>query len=315
MRKMWNNLKMDAATDGGAAGGSSGGATSLLNTNGGTPPAKADGTGTPPGDAGKSDASTNNASKGDAATDWRSSLPKELQEDATIKKFTSVHALAGAYVNAQKLIGGDKIAVPGKHTTEDDWKEIHKKLGLPEKIEDYGIKFKEGVSVDEQFATSFKQQAHAAGVLPKQAQALAEWFSDRIMANQVNQSEKIKQQFEANVNTLKKDWGNAYELNVNRANKAIMDLGGKEMVEYVNKSGMGSDPAFLKFLAKVGETVFTEHKFVDGQGGAGTMGPKELEAEIKKIQANPAYFDKMHPQHKVLVEEAKGLYEKRYNSN
>ena len=109
-------------TAGGGDGGGGGASGSLLTPSGGGSgaPAGAGDAGAASGaDSGKpaGDAGTGDGAKGGGAADWRSQLPKELQEDATLKKYTSVSALAGAYLNAQKLIGADKIAIPGKHAT------------------------------------------------------------------------------------------------------------------------------------------------------------------------------------------------------
>lgn len=320
MKRMWNNLLMDEATGtdggGGVSGGGkpAGGATSFITTpdKGGQDPQKTAGADPTPGDGGKGNAGATDTAKGGQTSDWRSALPKELQEDATIKKFTSVDALAGAYINAQKLIGGDKIPVPNKHTTDKDWADIYKKLGLPEKVDDYNIKFKDGVPVEENFAKMFKQKAHAAGILPKQAQVLAEFFSDSIVQSQTHAEQMSQAEFTKNKQQLEKEWGNSFDLNVNRANKVVNELGGPELSELLNSTGAGGNAVIMKFLAKVGENLFKEHKFVEGEGTSSTLSPKELDAQINKLRAEPAYYDKAHPQHKAIVEEIKGLYDLRY---
>ena len=38
--------------------------------------------------------------------------------------------MAKSLVNAQSMIGVDKIAIPGKHATDEDWGEVWRK-GLP----------------------------------------------------------------------------------------------------------------------------------------------------------------------------------------
>lgn len=306
MKLNWMARLMDKAGDGTGAGASAG--NSML---GGGNGAGASGGGTNAnGDAGGN--GNDGANGGGSAADWRAGLPKEMQDNPVLKKYTSVEALAGAYVNAQKLIGADKIPVPSKHTTDEEWNQIYRKLGLPEKEEEYAVKFKEGTSIDDDFTKAFKANAHKFGVLPKQAQALADWFSDvNINAEKAVQGEMAKQ-YEAGVANLKKDWGNAFDLNIARANKALSELGGKETVEHFIKSGYGGDEKVMRFLAKVGETVFGEHKVVEGQGTSSAMNPQELDAEIRRVQAEPGYYDKSHPNHKAIVKEVADLYAKRY---
>ena len=183
---------------------------------------------------------------------------------------------------------------------------------MPEKIEDYKVKFKEGYTIDEKFSKAFTENAHKLGILPKQAQKLAEWFSDLNIAEEQSLIAAQKTNFEKMVGDLKKEWGNSFDLEVGRANKVIQELGGKELYDHMNKLGIGADANMMKFLAKVGGALYGEHKIVEGQGTSSTMSPKELDAEIKKLQAEPGYFDKNHPRHKTIVEEVQALYAKRY---
>lgn len=304
-------------TAGGGDGGGSGGAGSLLTPSGGGSgaPAGAGDAGAASGaDSGKpaGDAGTGDGAKGGGTADWRSQLPKELQEDATLKKYTSVSALAGAYLNAQKLIGADKIAIPGKHATEEDWKNVYKKLGVPEKVDEYQVKFKEGVSIDEKFSKSFREFAHSKGILPSQAQALADWFSDVNAGSEAEIANEQKQQFAKTVETLKKDWGNSFDLQVARANKVIQEAGGDELAQHFATLGLGGDAKVMKFLAKVGEDLYGEHKFVEGQGGASTLTPKEIDAKIASLTKESAYFEKTHPNHKAVVAEVQDLFKLKY---
>ena len=152
---------MDAASDGSQGGGGGGGGGGQAGAGDGSflaPSAGGSGVSTGAPNAGATsgagesksgrDAGSGTNSGGDGAADWRHQLPKELQEDVTLRKFTSISALASSYLNAQKLIGSDKIPVPGKHATEDDWKNVFQKLGLPETPDKYEVKFKDGISAE-----------------------------------------------------------------------------------------------------------------------------------------------------------------------
>lgn len=298
------------------AGGSGGGASFFTPASGGgaVPPA-AGNAGAAPGAAGNKpavDPGTGDASKGGSPADWRATLPKELQEDATFKKFADVPALAQSYLNAQKLIGAEKIPKPTKHSTDEEWANIFKQLGLPEKPDDYTVKFKEGISIDDQFSKGFKETAYKLGVLPKQAQALADWFSDINLGSEQSIKADVQKKFDAGVADLKKEWGNSYDLEIARANKVASELGGEKFIDLLNKTGMGGDKEVVKFLAKVGGSLYGEHKFVEAQGTPGTMNPEQLDKEIKTLQMDPAYTDKLHPKHKIVVKEVTDLFQKRY---
>lgn len=303
----------DGGAGGGAAGGDGGTGSFITPGGGGTPPAKGGGAGDPSGGSGTGgNPGAGDPGKGGSPTDWRSSLPKELQENASLKKYTSVEALAGAYVNAQKLIGADKIAIPGKHATEDDWKKVFSQLGVPEKVEEYGLKFKDGSAIDEDFSKEFKTNAHKLGILPKQAQALADWFSDVNINSIKKAKDGADKAFKDAVGELQKEWGDGFKLNVARANRVIAEHGGDELAKYLSEKGFGADPQFMKLMAKLGGTLYAEDKVIGEDGTMGGKTPKEVQAEIKKLQQDPAYNDKTHPSHKAAVQEMQDLYKLMY---
>lgn len=244
---------------------------------------------------------------------WLSALPKDMQDNVSLKKFTSVEALAGSYLNASKMIGADKIAVPTKHTTPEEFRALLHKIGLPEKVEDYsgGIKFKDSVKEDS-FKKAFVAHAYKNGVLPSAAQAMADFYADQAAVALDKVAASRNQQFDQDVAALKQEWGGAFGANVAKANKVLADVGGEAFANHFNDAGYGGDKEMVKFLAKVGGEMFKEHKFVDGNGTAGGLTPQELNAKIAAAQAHPAYFDKLHPQHKAIVDEVQSLYQKKF---
>lgn len=298
----------------GGDGGSNGGTNNSML--GGDPAASGNGASeTPPANnSGEQppNGSANPPPNNNNSSDWRSGLSKELQDNAALKKFTSIEALAGSYVNAQKMIGADKLVIPGKHATDEDWNNVYRKLGVPEKIEDYQIKFKDAATVDQKFSEDYRSAAHKLGILPKQAQALADWFSDLNAGAEQQFKEAADKSYQEGVTRLKTEWGNSFDLNIGRANK-VLQLGGPDLSKALLSKGLGGDEHVVRLLAKVGETLYKEHKFVEDQGvGGNAMSPKELDAEIRKLQADPSYFDAKHPNHKNIVDEVKELYAKRY---
>ncbi len=317
LTSMMNNIKQAEATDstqGGGSGGSSTGDSSFLTPSGGGSGVQANTTdaGTSQG-TGSKEAASNANSSGDAAgsttSDWRSQLPQELQKDATLSKFSSISSLAQSYINAQRIIGSDKVPVPGKTATEEDWKNTFVKLGLPETADKYEVKFKDGSAIPEDFTKGFKEQAYAAGILPKQAQKMAEWFSDVNMTAAQKAAEETNKQFLQSKQNLEKEWGAGYQVKVARAIKTIEDHGGKELVDYFTKSGIGADEKFIRVLANIGDKLYAEHKIVTESGDLiGGKTPQEIDAEIKTLMSEPAYTTKGHPKHKLLVDQVSQLF-------
>lgn len=302
-------------TGGGGGGANSGGGTGgLLNTGGGTQGTNVSGTGGDPNKNadGTGDKSGGNASAGggEGTANWISSLPKELQEDATLKKFNDVQGLAKSYLNAQKLIGADKIPVPNQHATEEDWQNVYKKLGLPD-LEKYEVKFGDQATIDKKFVDDFKQNAHKLGILPKQAQGLATWFSEMNAKAENDIIAERKTQNDKEIGTLKQEWGNAFNDKLQYAQAALDKYADPDVMEYLAKTGLNNDVRLVKLLNKLGEEIFKEGSLPNGGESQGGMTPADARKAAQAIIAdrNHPYHNKQHANHKAAVQEVQDLFQ------
>lgn len=318
--KIWSNILQDKAAtgDGGGSGGGSGSLLTSFSSGSGSETSQG-GTGTSnnSGGADKSTRTTNESTdtSSSGVKDWRLGLPAELQEDATLRKFSDIPALAAAYINAQKLIGADKIAIPGKHASDEDWTGVFKKLGLPEKVEEYELKFKEGATIDEGFTNEFKTTAHKLGILPKQAQALADWFSDVNLQAETKFLDEAKANQLKELEGLKTTWGKSYEANLSRAHLVLKNFADKEIIQHLNDSGLGNDPKLIKLLSGIGRKIYGEGQIVQGEGSfSQTLSPAEAKKSVDTIMGNSQhpYFLKEHPGHKAAVKEVQDLFQRMY---
>jgi hypothetical protein len=74
-----------------------------------------------------------------STSSWKDSISEEYRADPNIEKFTEIDALAKSYINATKMIGQDKVAIPNNNSTEDQWNEVYAKLGRPESPDKYSL--------------------------------------------------------------------------------------------------------------------------------------------------------------------------------
>ncbi len=236
---------------------------------------------------------------------WRDTLPDDLKNDPSLATFADVSQLAKSYTHAQRMVGADKIPIPGKLATEEDWKAVYKKLGVPDSADKYDIKVPEKTPVDENFIKSFKEQALKTGMLPHQAQKFVEWIAEGASARSAEMNAARKTQTESGIAALKTEWGQGYDKKVQAAQVAVSEFGGDELTAYLEKTGLGNDPMMIKLLAKVGESL-KEDK-IAGNGSTRLMGktPDEIQGEINTIMGNPAdpYNVAQHPNHALAVEE------------
>ena len=113
-------------------------------------------------------------SGGEVEFDWRSQIPEEIRDHKSLAHFTDVGAMAKSLVNAQSMIGADKVAIPGKHATDEDWGEVWRKLGRPDTPDGYELvnEMPEGIEQNDDMLNWFRNTAHEIGMTPTQAQKM-----------------------------------------------------------------------------------------------------------------------------------------------
>jgi hypothetical protein len=108
---------------------------------------------------------------------WKEAISEEFRSDPNIEKFTEIDALAKSYINATKMIGQDKVAVPNKNSTEDQWNEVYDKLGRPESADKYSLNVNSDVvPIDEGSIKQFADNAHKLGLNQKQAEGILDFY-------------------------------------------------------------------------------------------------------------------------------------------
>lgn len=304
-------MKLLFSPEGDGTGGGAGGG-SLLNTDGGNGGGQAQGAKGAANAAGAGDKPGGNPDPAGAsgAAAWISALPKELQEDASLKKFSDVQGLAKSYINAQKLLGADKIPVPSQHATDEDWQNVFNKLGLPESVDKYEVKFGDQATLDKKFVDEFKALAHKSGILPKQAQKLADWFTQSNLSAEQEIVKARNEQVTKEVNELKTEWGKAFDDKIRYANNALAKFADAPTLEYLGKTGLSNDVRLVKLLSAMGEQLFKEGKIPDAQSSGSRLSPADARKAATTIIGNMdhPYHQKGHPGHKAAVEEVAELF-------
>lgn len=240
--------------------------------------------------------------------DWKTMLPEEVRNDPSLKPIHDITALAKSYVHAQKVVGADKIAVPGKHATEEDWNQFWIKVGKPRDIGQYEIKAEEGF--DKKAVDNFKELAYKNNLLPKQAQAILDWYSTANKEASTQAANQSKAQQEADIQTLKQEWGGAFDTKIARAQLVIKNHADDETIKYLAESGLGNNTKLVRLLSKIGE-MYKEDQ-IRGEGGdPNALSPQEAMRQANEIISDRShpYYDKHHPNHKNAVTEVQKLME------
>ena len=118
-------------------------------------------------------------------------------------------------------------------------------------------------------------------------------------------------QTEEGINSLKEEWGEAFEQNVFKAKAAVNEFGGEQLKAYLNETGLGNDPNLIKAFAKIGESFLKEDNFNDQGKPAYAMSPAEAQQKANEImgQFDGPYYNTSHPDHKRIVDEVNKYFQ------
>ena len=240
------------------------------------------------------------------AKSWKEAIPEELRNDPNISKFTELEALAKSYVNATRMIGQDKVAVPNNNSTEDQWNEVYDKLGRPESADKYKLEVKSDVvPLDDSAIKQFAENAHQLGLNNKQAQGILEFYKNS-MESSAQQSKIDTETAQANAEQeLRKEWGSNYEANIKKAGSVAKANMNPEILDMELKDGtrLGDHPAIIKGFANIAN-ILSEDKLVSTESENVSQGT-DYEAEISKIvnDRDGPYWNKAHPDHDKVVQQ------------
>lgn len=300
-------LLMEEVQDGSGGTGASGAA--------GSPPAAAniaDGL----GGAGAGGQSVGNGgsvaggSGGDGKS-WLETLPDDIRQDPSLAMFKDPSALAKSWVNAQKMVGADKVVMPNEKSSEEEWNAFYQKLGRPESPDKYEIKAPEGMQLDETITNGFKQVAHKLGLSPKQAAGLAEWkFGADSESQKAQAAAEINQLRESIQGYAQKLGGEEkYKARVEDARVAVRALANPELTEFLKTSGLGSRPEMIEFFAEL-KSMMGEDKIRDGTGVSfAGEDPSVLQREIEDIEKK-MFSDMNNPNRENWVQQRSKLYDR-----
>jgi hypothetical protein len=239
------------------------------------------------------------------------SLPDDLRAEPSLRNFTDPVSLAKSYVHAQRMIGADKIPLPGKSATDDEWRQVYKRLGAPEDPKGYEIKLGKDVMRDAEL-DAFRAAAFEAGLNGKQAGRIAQFLESAVTQSRADlekNSESVRYEGEQE---LRREWGQAFDQQVQLAHKAAVTfLGNTELLDTVELADgrlLGDHPAIVKMFANLAREI-GEDKLL-GEASELVMTPTEAQSKISEItrQGTP-YWDKFHPEHRAYVDEALRLRE------
>ncbi len=243
---------------------------------------------------------------------WKSSIPEEIRGHASLEHINDIGALAKSYVHAQQMVGADKVALPGKSATPDEWGEVYAKLGRPESPDGYELAYNnlpEGAEMDDGMVSWFKDTAHKAGMNPQQAQMMLDAYNEMQFSDAENVGLEAQARVEQIEGELRKEYGQAFDDRMALANGVLAEFGNPEITEVQLADGtmLGDNPEIIRMLANMG--VYLRDKVgedtLEGVKTSGGVTPSDAMQKVSDLTApNTPYWDQRHPEHHWYVQEA-----------
>lgn len=235
-----------------------------------------------------------------AQSDWREIIPESFREASWATKYKTADDFFKGVDWMNQTIGKKNVVqgieLPGEDAKPEDWDAFYNGLGRPEKPDGYELPelkdIPEGFVLpeDKQF---WANMAHKHGLTKKQAAGLfSEFMQDMsgryksaLEGSASAMVEAAKKRMQESAGALKGEWGDDFGANLNLAKRAAEHLG---ILDSLDQSGAGNDPAVLKLAAELGK-MLGEDNMRRGDPSGGGMTKEEALAKITAIKASPEY--------------------------
>ena len=247
--------------------------------------------------------------------DFKSLIPEAYKEEKSLQNFSNMDDFVKSYLHSEKLVGSEKISVPNKYSTDDDWKQVYKKLGTPENADGYKYDLPEDHRIEDDTLKSFSNEAVKLGLLPHQAQGIMKYYNDIINKGMDDQTAQMKVAQEESEKELRKEYGATFDRQIQSAKNLAHSTLGKEFITDTllqDGSRLGDNPTVIKAFVNLANKL-SEDTMVKGDSVPYLTVP-EINKQIAALQQEgSAYWDKRHPGHTDAVQEVQALIRKKNN--
>lgn len=179
-----------------------------------------------------------------ATPSFRDSLPEAIRAHEALKDIADGPTLAQKYLD---LVQAAPV--------------------VPETPDAYQIPIPSEAPIHPDALKVFRDGAHKAKLTQEQVQELGTVW-DGYIKGQVEKEAAIRVKAETDLKTA---WGNDYEANLDLSKKALAKLGTPELVDHLEKSGLGNHPEMVKLFHKLGTAISEDSLATGVTFGSGTI--------------------------------------------
>ncbi len=239
----------------------------------------------------------------------------DTRADQLTKSFKGLPDLVKNYRSAQKLVGRNKIIVPGDDAPDEEWDNVFKTLGMPDKAEDYKLTYDEKMPKELQSKENldwYHQEARKYRLLPWQAAGIFKDWNDLQSGAHKKTLDDFNVSLETGMMQLKDKLGTTFNEKMDACDAiigAVTEAGeeGNDLRQRL-ENDVRRDPRVAKVFIKLGEMISEDRMGLIQKQNAFGLKPSEASAQIEEIKADPAYLDENSPKHKGLVERMTTLH-------
>jgi len=248
--------------------------------------------------------------------DWRSVIPEDIRGHKSLDTINDVGALAKSFVNAQSMIGADKVPIPGKYATDEDWKAVDARLGRPETPEGYELEnnIAEGMTDMPEMLDGFRAAAHEVGLRQGQAQGLLNWYNEQMGGQVEADTGQVDQIRENATMELKREYGPAFDDRISNASAVLQEFGQADLadVQLADGSALGDHPEMVRMMVNISQFISGKigEDTLEGMKSSGAMTPNDIDARIGEVIGKPGegpYWERRHPGHEAAKAEVTRL--------
>ncbi len=250
---------------------------------------------------------TTGATQTGGSTDWAASFSdNDLKSYAQNKGWKDPSEAVNSYRQLEKLHGvpAERLLKLPDKPDAPEWADINLKLGVPKDAKEYQFDVPKEYG-DDKFADTAKDWFHKAGVPKSRAEAIVknwnEYVGQKITAEKAAyQAEQVKQ-----ADGLKKEWGAAYDQNLQMAKRAAQAFGFEEPVIDKLQQSMGF-ASVMKLMHSL-QTKIGEDSFVGGSQNnnsfGGVMTPGQAQAQIALRKKDVDFASRLGKKDSAAMEE------------
>lgn len=245
-------------------------------------------------------------------TSWTDGFDEDTNAYVENKGWKDPADLLSSYKNLEKFAGGSKnlVEIPGEDADVDRLGQFYNKLGRPESPDNYKLDVPDGY--DNEIVDWYKNTAHELGLSDKQANQLFQKWNENVSQKEQAMQQETNRQQEQAIQDLRKEWGQAYENQIDAGRRAVNALG-YDQEQLNNMEDKLGTAEMLKLFAQVGSKM-GEDSFAGSERSGGSFGltPAAARQQISDLKLDSGFMGKYTNGDKDAIAKMQKLMEAAY---